>query len=295
MTTILARDALPPGYQYSQLNLITNAIRGMNLGLSFMGLLIVFLCIKEVPKTTIGSLAIICLCVLSNSFVGFSYDYLLLSDCLTRVKILYIQNFVNGLAYWVFEANLTYQVSNTVADYVIGRQYIIPFALIVRMAVGILPTIFNTSTVAPNRTCVTVARPTIILADRLMEVALSVFYSSIFLFSIMKGVREIDSVNGTGDVSSANRNSANEGWAISAKKYLLRTIRAQGFILLLSVVFQVAFLLIIYNLTDSTAIGSVTAGFISQNTVLMSIHILSSIVRRKQNKRHTESFQHNTK
>ena len=136
--------------------------------------------------------ASISITTLTVKLFSLAFDYLTLQNCFVRVKTIYVVTFLAQCSYWLFQANLTSDISKAYSKSITGTPVIIAIALLVRVSFGVYVAIRATSTLNTDLTCASVLESQINLLDKLVEMLYYLILSILFTYPILMGLKDIN-------------------------------------------------------------------------------------------------------
>ncbi|KAI8614700.1 hypothetical protein BC830DRAFT_1169177 [Chytriomyces sp. MP71] len=274
-------------------NIQTNMFRGVSIGVSLMALLMCSFFWRHFPPRTTVAAVIMALVVFTVQVICVYWDLFPPTDCQLRVKTIYGLIFFQMISYWSFQAELTYRVAQAYAKTVPYTPYIIAMAFVTRATVNVYLISVVSWTRGANNLCSTMLAVGVNLGDRVMEAGYSLVLSVLFLVPIVAGYKEISayaaptgcaamgrgsimrqSVAGTAPLQAVDRITEGTQW-------LRRIIMDKGFVLVLSVLIEVVYVILVFSgISPPTLVSFWNAVFTPQFLILMSVHLLSTVSRK---------------
>ncbi|ORY53551.1 hypothetical protein BCR33DRAFT_710957 [Rhizoclosmatium globosum] len=196
-------------------------------------------------------------------------------DCFFRVKFIYGTLLLGQTAYWLFQASLAYNVSSSYSKSIPGTPILIFLAFLVRVGVGIFVVSNYTWKVNANLVCSSMLNVQINLLDKVMEITYSLILSILFTYPILMGVKDINA-SMTMTSSYHDKNDPR----IAGRKWLKRIIRDQGFILIISLLVEILYLVCVFTSSNPTLVSTWNALFTTSYVFLMMIHMIITVARR---------------
>ncbi|TPX63179.1 hypothetical protein CcCBS67573_g08755 [Chytriomyces confervae] len=282
------------GISYTSSNVLTNALRGMNVGIAIVLFIIASSIHSLCPKRTTIASYFISIALFTQSLFSICYDLFVLENCYLRVKVIYGFILVNNFSYWVFQADLTYTVSMSHSKSIPGTIYIIVAALAARFAIGINTVYQYTWKVNPNHICSSILNANINLLDKLSDLVYCLLLAALFLYPVVLGYRDIsqyapkkphESVRNTYTQRDSRREitepaaPALDG-ITAGRNWLMRVMMDKGFILVITCGAEILYLSCVFSGLNPTFVSVWNAVFASTNAVLMSIHLLTTAMRK---------------
>ncbi|KAJ3221342.1 hypothetical protein HDU81_010721 [Chytriomyces hyalinus] len=278
---------------YTNSNVLTNTLRGMNVGIAISLFIIVSSIHSLCPKRTTIASYFVSIALFTQSLFSICYDLFVLENCYFRVKVIYGLILVNNFSYWVFQADLTYTVSMSYSKSIPGTIYIIGAAFAARFAVGINTVYQYTWKVNPNHICSSILNANINLLDKLSDLAYCLILAALFLYPVVLGYRDIsqyapkkpqESIRDTYTQRNSRREITEPAPALdgitAGRNWLMRIMMDKAFILIITCGTEIVHLSCVFSGLNPTFVSVWNAVFASTNAVLMSIHLLTIAVRK---------------
>ncbi|KAJ3067098.1 hypothetical protein HDU99_003625 [Rhizoclosmatium hyalinum] len=210
-------------------------------------------------------------------------DYLAPQDCFLRVKFIYGTLLLGQTAYWLFQAFLAYNVSTSYSKSIPGTPILICLAFLVRVGVGIFVVANYTWKVNANLVCSSMLNVQINLLDKVMEILYSLILSILFTYPILMGVNDISAsitMTSSSHASDHRDTMMKNDPRIAGRKWLKRIIRDQGFILIVSLLVEILYLVCVFTSSNPTLVSTWNALFTTSYVFLMMIHMIITVARR---------------
>ncbi|KAJ3229920.1 hypothetical protein HDU78_008731 [Chytriomyces hyalinus] len=287
-----ALSALSPGADaFSKANLLNEYIRGFDAGACCAAGVMLAFFFRTVPiKTAIAAL-LVYVFLLTIAAGTFLADYLLITDCYLRVKLIYTAVLLHNASFWVFQADLTHTVTSGISSSVPGTQYIILGILLYQCTEACYVVYRYEPRVDPNQVCHVTLDPKIFMLDKFSEVIFSMVVAGLFLYPLFLGARDLEVM-----ASSTNRapqrkdstltrhlsytpssNAVHVEPFVAGKLRLTRIIRHRGFVLVLSMMVKTINIICVLTSEDPSMLTTWNVFFMSEHTLLMTIHICSTL------------------
>ncbi|KAJ3238047.1 hypothetical protein HDU81_008518 [Chytriomyces hyalinus] len=255
---------------FSKANLLNEYIRGFDLGTVSVlislaslkrlttesnllikccaaGVMLAFF-FRTIPAKTAIAALLVYLFLLIIAVGTFLADYLLITDCYLRVKLIYTSVLLHNLSFWVFQADLTHTVTAGISSSVPGTKYIILGTLLYQCTEACYVVYRYEPKVDLNGVCQVTLDPRIFMLDKVSEVVFSMIVAGLFLHPLFLGARDLEAMASsssktphrkdsttTRNISApASTHAVHLGPLVAGKHRLMRIIRHRGFILVLS-------------------------------------------------------------
>ncbi|KAI8618767.1 hypothetical protein BC830DRAFT_1107137 [Chytriomyces sp. MP71] len=261
--------------------LLNEFTRGFNAGVAVLAVLVVACFAAKIPvKTTCSALVISCT-LLGTSMSTFFSDYGSFSNCFLAVKLVYSGLLIQAVAYWSFLADLTYTVTLDSSSTIAHTPYIIISALIVRVIAGSY-TVYAYESRQDEGThlCqIFLPKPTF-LVDKGCEIIFSILMALLFLYPIVCGIREINSLASDLQFSSSSHTphtSIQTSPLLQSREWLKAIVKNRGFVLVLSVLVEVGNIVCVLQSQDPTQLTAWNGYFAGKYIFLITIHICTSV------------------
>ncbi|KAI8823278.1 hypothetical protein BJ741DRAFT_715150 [Chytriomyces cf. hyalinus JEL632] len=286
--SIITTAAIPPATSFSAGNVQTNFFRGISSGISIMTILISIYFIRIFPRRIILVAFLMAATVLTVQVLCLFWDLFPPENCVFRTQIVYSLIFVQLFGYWMFQAELTYKVSQAYSQSVPYSIFIIVIAVLVRIGINLFLVVTISANRNDNRTCTTLVGVATNMTDKISEALFSLVLSVLFIYPIAAGYNEIAifaNPQRTGRHTASSNNppparpatdKLNEGMA-----WLKRIMVDKGFILIVSVFVETLYLLLVFTgMSPPTLVSFWNAVFTPQYLMLLTAHMLSTVVRK---------------
>ncbi|KAI9329956.1 hypothetical protein BDR26DRAFT_871865 [Obelidium mucronatum] len=274
------------------MNILNNFLRGIGVGMALI-LLITTILLRRLftVKTTIASAAISILFAIGRIF-SFSYDFLALQDCTFRVRFIYTVLLLQQIAYWLFQADITFTVNASSPKAVPGFSTVLSVSVLFRLAVGIIVANSYTGEQAQNLTCESVLPEDMNLFDKISEVVYCLILSLLFIYPLFTNVKEIREASSSKQSSTVGphqggpKSRGDDGSHIPGVSWIKRIINDQGSILILTLVVQAIYLVCVYMSSNRHQVSMWNALFSSEYMFFMTVYMCSKILRASTSQRH---------
>ncbi|KAJ3404632.1 hypothetical protein HDU80_002572 [Chytriomyces hyalinus] len=276
---------------FSKANLLNEYIRGFDAGACCSAGIMLAFFYRSIPAKTAIAASLIYIFLLAIAIGTFLADYLLTTNCYLRVKLINTFVLLNNVAFWVFQADLTHTVTAGISASVPGAPYIIIVGLLFQCSEACYILYCYEAKMDPNGVCQLTLDPKLFMLDKVSEVAFSLVVAVLFLYPLFLGARELEGLapsNQHKDVQkdsivtrqAQSRPNTNAGYLqpwVAAKLRLIKVMRHRGFILVLSVLAKVIHIVCVLTSENPTILTTWNAFFVSENTLLMAVHICSTL------------------
>ncbi|KAI8620359.1 hypothetical protein BC830DRAFT_1164633 [Chytriomyces sp. MP71] len=272
--TATTAGAEPEALNYNLSNVLTNFFRGLQMGVAILLFILALFVRRLFAKSAIAITILIALITIAMELVSISYDILLMQDCYFRVKLIYSSFCVVTIAYSLFLGDLTYRVSQSYSKTIPGTFYIIVFVLCIRVASAIFIVYSFTWKRGLNLVCSSVLNPQINLVDKFVELCFSLILSTLFLYPVVLGYRDITRY-------SSNTEGASARGAVDAgRSWLLQVIRDQGFLSVVTCLVQIVYVLCVFTGGDPSLVSLWNGIFAGEYLFFLSIHLITTVMRK---------------
>ncbi|KAJ3400999.1 hypothetical protein CcCBS67573_g04003 [Chytriomyces confervae] len=285
--SLITTAAIPTTTSFSAGNVQTNFFRGVSSGVSIMTILISVYFNRIFPRRITLIAFMMAAVVLTVQAICLFWDLFPPENCLFRTQIVYSLLFVQLFGYWLFQAELTYKVSQAYSQSVPFSIFIIVIAVLVRVGINLFLVATISAARNDNQTCSTVVGVATNMTDKISEALFSLVLSILFIYPIAAGYKEIAIFANPQRTGRQNASSnpapahpatdkLNEGMA-----WLKRIMMDKGFILILSVFVETLYSLLVFTgMSPPTLVSFWNAVFTPQYLILLTVHMLSTACRK---------------
>ncbi|KAJ3251245.1 hypothetical protein HDU77_006010 [Chytriomyces hyalinus] len=276
---------------FSKANLLNEYIRGFDAGACCAAGVMLAFFFRTVPiKTAIAAL-LVYVFLLTIAVGTFLADYLLITDCYLRVKLIYTAVLLHNASFWVFQADLTHTVTSGISSSVPGTQYIILGILLYQCTEACYVVYRYEPRVDPNQVCHVTLDPKIFMLDKFSEVIFSMVVAGLFLYPLFLGARDLEVMASSSSKTPQRKdstltrhlsytpssNAVHVEPFVAGKIRLTRIIRHRGFVLVLSMMVKTINIICVLTSEDPSILTTWNVFFMSEYTLLMTIHICSTL------------------
>ncbi|KAI8622624.1 hypothetical protein BC830DRAFT_267981 [Chytriomyces sp. MP71] len=272
----------------SPLTLLNEFTRGFNVGIATLAALVVICFALKIPVRTTAASLVICFTVLGTSIGAIFADYVSFTNCFLAVKLLYSGFLVQAVAYWSFQADLTYTVTLDTSTTIAYTPYIIITAFIIRVSAGSYTVYaYDARQDEATQLCQVFLPKPAFLLDKVCEIIFSVTMAVLFLYPIICSIREINSLALDGQQSSSSHTpqpSIQMNSIVQGREWLKAIVKNRGFVLVLSVLVEVAHIACVLQSSDPTLLTTWNGYFAGKYVLLITLHICATVATSMINK-----------
>ncbi|KAJ3233638.1 hypothetical protein HDU81_002080 [Chytriomyces hyalinus] len=277
---------------FSKTNLLNEYIRGFDAGACCAaGIMLAFL-FRSIPSKTAIAATLIYMFLLAIAIGTFLADYLLITDCYLRVKLVNLSVLLNNVVFWIFQADLTHTVTTGISSSIPGTSYIIIGTLLYQCAEACYILYCYEAKTDPNGVCELTLDPKLFILDKSSEVTYSLIVAVLFLYPLVVSAHELDGLAPSNQHKdqqlkdsvvtrhAQSRPNANNGYTqpwVAAKLRLIKVMRHRGFILILSLLAKILHIICVLTSDNPTILTTWNGFFACENTLLMAVHICSTL------------------
>ncbi|KAI8833221.1 hypothetical protein BJ741DRAFT_272974 [Chytriomyces cf. hyalinus JEL632] len=275
---------------FSKANLLNEYIRGFDAGTCCAAGVMLAFFFRTIPVKTAIAALLVYVFLLSIAVGTFLADFLLITDCYLRVKLIYTSVLLHNLSFWIFQADLTHTVTSGISSSVPGTKFIILGALLYQCAEACYVVYCYEPKVDPNEVCQVTLDPKIFMLDKVSEVVFSMIVAGLFLYPLFLGARDLEGMASSSNRaphrkdSTTTRNISLPASSqavhleplVAGKLRLTRIIRHRGFILVLSMLVKAINIACVLTSEHPSILTTWNVFFMSEYTLLMTIHICST-------------------